>query len=91
MPIVESILKIIQDWFLILLTPAGAWQIGAVIFAAIAGWFAHRRWEKVIDRKRGERKGFRRMAVRGTGRAVFPFTAFVVTIARSGILSRFEG
>ena len=90
MLIIESIIKIIQNWFLILLTPAGAWQLGAVLLAAMCGWLAHSRWEKVIDRKRGERKGFRRMAVRGIGRAVFPFTAFVVVIASRGILSQFK-
>lgn len=90
MPSFDSILTLIRDWFLILLTPAGAWQLGAVLLAALCAWLAHRRWQKVIDRRRGERKGIRRMAVRGTGRAVFPFTAFVVVIASRGILSRFD-
>ena len=90
MPTFESIMTLIRDWFLILLTPAGAWQIGAVLLAALCGWLAHRRWQALIDRRRGQRKGFRRLAVRATGRAVFPLTAFVVVIAGRGILSRFE-
>ena len=90
MPTFESIMTLIRDWFLILLTPAGAWQIGAVLLAALCGWLAHRRWQALIDRRRGQRKGFRRLAVRGTGRAVFPLTAFMVVIAGRGILSRFD-
>jgi small-conductance mechanosensitive channel len=90
MPTFESIMTLIRDWFLILLTPTGAWQLGIVLLAAICGWLAHRRWQAQIDRRRGQRTGFRRMAVRGTGRAAFPLAAFVVVIAGRGILSRFE-
>jgi len=90
MPTFESIITLIQNWFLILLTPAGAWQLGAVCVAALCGWLAHQRWQALIERRRGKRKGFRRLAIRGTGRAVFPVTAFVVVIAGRGILSRFD-
>lgn len=90
MPSIESIMSLIRDWFLILLTPAGAWQLAIVLVAALAGLLAHRRWQALIERRRGERKGLRRMAVRGTGRAVFPFVAFMVVIAGRGLLSRLE-
>jgi small-conductance mechanosensitive channel len=90
MPTFESIMTHIRDWFLILLTPGGVWQLGVVLLAAICGWLAHRRWQVQIDRRRGQRKGLRRMAVRGTGRAAFPLTAFVVVMAGRGILSRFD-
>ncbi|NNG13657.1 MAG: mechanosensitive ion channel, partial [Gammaproteobacteria bacterium] len=90
MPTFESIMTLIRDWFLILLTPTGAWQLGVVLLAALSGWLAHRRWQAQIDRRQGERKGLHRLAVRGTGRAAFPLTAFVVVIAGRGILSRLE-
>jgi small-conductance mechanosensitive channel len=90
MPTFDSIMTLIRDWFLILLTPAGAWQLGVVLLAAICGWLAHRRWQVQIDRRRGQRTGFRRMAVRGTGRAAFPLAAFLVVIAGRGVLFRFE-
>lgn len=90
MPALDPVITTIQNWFLILLTPAGAWQLAVVCVAALTGWLMHRRWQAVIEHRRGERVGFRRLAVRGTGRAVFPLTVFVVVIAGRGILSRFE-
>jgi small-conductance mechanosensitive channel len=90
MPTLEYIMSIIRDWFLILLTPTGVWQLGIVLLAGLFGWLAHRRWQALIDRRRGQRTGLHRMAVRGTGRAVFPLTAFVVVIVGRGILSRFD-
>lgn len=83
-------MTLIRDWFLILLTPAGAWQLGVVCIAAACGWLAHRRWQTLIERRRGERKGLWRMTVRGTGRAVFPLTAFMVVITGRGVLSRID-
>lgn len=90
MPSFESVIILVRDWFLLLLSPAGVWQLGVALLAALCALLAHRRWQALIDSRRGERKGFRRLAVRGAGRAAFPFIAFMVVIAGRGILSRFE-
>ncbi|WP_197722084.1 mechanosensitive ion channel family protein [Sulfuriflexus mobilis] len=90
MPTLDAIMARVQDWFLILLTPAGVWQLGVICVAALCGWLVHRYWQALIERRRGEHKGFRRMAVRGTGRAALPLIAAVVVIAGRGILSRLD-
>ncbi|MCK4743976.1 MAG: mechanosensitive ion channel [Sulfuriflexus sp.] len=88
----NSILSFLQDWFSVMLTPAGAWQLGCIIAGGVIGWLAHRRWQSFIVRQIGEseKRGFRRMAMRGSVRVVFPLAMAIVVQVSAGVLSQFS-
>ena len=75
-----------------LMTPTGAWQLGSILFAILLGWIAHHRWQVFIVNQIGtnEKRGFRRMAMRGSVRVVFPLTVAIVVQGSAGILSQFN-
>ncbi len=88
----ENIQQFLSDWFAIMLTPVGAWQLGAILVAVIVGWLAHRRWITFIVAQIGldEKRGFRRMAMRGSIRVVFPLVVAILLQIAVGILSQFK-
>jgi len=88
----DSILRFLQDWLNVMLTPAGAWQLGCIIVGGLVGWLAHRRWQLFIVRQIGvnEKRGFRRMAMRGSVRVVFPLAMAILIQISAGILSQFN-
>jgi len=87
----DSILQFLQDWMSVMQTPTGGWQLGGILVGAIVGWIAHRRWQKFIVSHIGEneKRGFRRMAMRGSVRVIFPLTMAIVVQISSGVLSQF--
>lgn len=87
----DPIVTAIINWFQSLATPAGAWQLLAIVLAAVAAFIAYKRWQQFIDSRigRDEARGLGRITLRGTGRVVFPLTAVVVAVIASGILSQF--
>lgn len=60
--------------------------------AVLVGWLAHRRWITFIVAQIGldEKHGFRRMAMRGSIRVVFPLVVAILLQIAVGILSQFE-
>jgi len=87
----DSIFKFLQDWMKVMQTPTGAWQLGCIIVGGIVGWLAHRRWQRFIVSHIGEdeQRGFRRMAMRGSVRVIFPLVMAIVVQISSGVLSQF--
>jgi len=88
----ENFKQFLNDWFAVMLTPTGAWQLGAIIVASIIGWLAHRRWMVFIVTLIGidEKRGFRRMAMRGSVRVIFPLVVAILLQIAAGILSKFK-
>lgn len=88
----ESTKQFLNDWLMVMLTPVGAWQLGAVIVAGFIGWLAHRRWLGFIVTQIGvdEKRGFKRMAMRGSVRVVFPLVVAILLQVSAGILSQFK-
>jgi len=88
---IEAIQQFLNDWFAVMLTPTGAWQLGAILIASLVGWLAHRRWVAFIIAQIGmdEKRGFRRMAMRGSVRVVFPLVVAILLQVSVGVLSQF--
>jgi len=88
----DSFLIFLQDWLNVMLTPAGAWQLGFIIVGSLVAWFAHRRWQAFIVNQIGdsEKRGLRRMAMRGSVRVVFPLTMAIVVQISAGVLAQFK-
>lgn len=88
----DSFKQFLTDWFAIMLTPTGAWQLGAILFAVLVGWIAHRRWISFIVAQIGvdEKRGFRRIAMRGSIRVVFPLVVAILLQISAGILAQFK-
>jgi len=88
----EKVIQFLDNWFKVMLTPAGAWQLGVILVAVLAGWFAHRRWMSFIVNRTNvdEKRGFRRMAMRSSIRVVFPLVVAIMLLVASGILSQFK-
>jgi len=74
-----------------MLTPAGAWQLAGLVLAMLTGWLVNRRWQSFILSWLGtdEKRGLRRIALRGLGRVVFPLVIALVALAFAGILAQF--
>ena len=87
-----DIKQFMSDWFAVMLTPTGAWQLGAIVVAVLLGWLAHRRWTAFIVAQIGldEKRGFRRMAMRGSIRVVFPLVIAILLQITAGVLSQFK-
>jgi len=88
----EKSIQFLNDWFAVLWTPAGGWQLGAILIAATIGWYVHRRWRGFIVTQIGadEKRGYRRMAMRGSVRVVFPLVVAILLQTSSGILSQYK-
>ncbi len=88
----DNFKQFLNDWFAVMLTPIGAWQLGAIIVASLIGWLAHRRWMAFIVTLIGidEKRGFRRMAMRGSVRVIFPLVVAILLQIAAGILSQFK-
>lgn len=86
----ESVNTFIARLQEILLTADFAWQLSIAVVAAIIGWLVNRRWQVYIIQHLGadERRGLKRMALRGSGRIVFPIVALLVVLAAAGVLSQ---
>jgi len=88
----EHFTKFLNDWLTVMLTPTGAWQFGAILVASLIGWLANRRWKSFIVAQIGvdEKSGFRRMAMRGSVRVVFPLVVAILLQVSAGVLSQFK-
>lgn len=87
----EPIVTAITNWFKLLATPAGAWQLLVIALAIVVALVAHKRWKQFIESRigRDEARGFGRIVLRGTGLVVFPLVAVIIAVTGSGILSQF--
>ena len=88
----DSFLTFLQDWLDVMFTPTGAWQLGCIVLGSLVAWMAHRRWQSFIVQRIGdsEKRGFRRMAMRGSVRVVFPLVMAIVAQISAGILAQFK-
>lgn len=88
----ETLKQFVSEWIAVMLTPPGAWQLGAIIVASMLGWFAHRRWTAFIVGQIGidEKRGLRRIAMRGSVRVVFPLVTALLLQMFSSILSHYK-
>ena len=88
----EHFIQFLNDWFTVMMTPAGAWQLGAILFAGLVGWLANQRWKSFIVTRIGvdEKRGFRRMAMRGSVRVVFPLVMAILLQVSAGILAQYK-
>lgn len=89
---IEKFKQLLSAWLETILTQAGAWQLGAILVAALAGWLAHTRWKLFITSQIGvdEKRGFKRMAMRGSIRVIFPLVIAIFLQISVGILSQFK-
>lgn len=86
---VDSALTKLQDWMLALLTPSGVWQIIIILLSLLIANIVHKRWQIFISERLGdqERAGFKRFALRGTGRVVLPLVMTLLLLVCGGILA----
>ncbi len=84
----DSVLTKLQDWMLALLTPAGVWQLVIILISLLIANIVHQRWQTFITERLGdqERAGFKRFALRGTGRVVLPLVMTLLLLVSSGAL-----
>jgi len=75
-----------------LATVAAISQLLILVLAAFLALVAHRRWQQFIQIRIGseEKRGFKRVVLRGIDRIVAPLAAALIAIVGGGILSLFE-
>ncbi len=87
----ESIINSIRNSLSELVTVAAVLQLLILAIAIFIALIAHRRWQQFIQDRigRDEKRGIKRIALRGTGRVVLPLTVALIAIIGSSILSQF--
>jgi len=88
----ESLPAFVKQILAQALLPVIWMQVTVAVVAATGAWIAHRRWRAYITSHIGsdERRGLRRAAMRGSERAVFPFSMLLLVLFARGILKQFQ-
>jgi len=92
MEILTAISNAIQAVVNPVLTPAGLWQLVGLMVAVLVGWMVNRHWQRFIVSKLGEdeKQGLRRVALRSSGRVVFPLVVALLVLTEAGVLAQFS-
>jgi len=91
MKFIESIREVANEWLQVMMTESGVWQLLIIIIAALLAGIAHNRWQAFIVERigRDERQGLRRMALRGSGRVIFPLVMALLVLTGSAVMESY--
>jgi len=90
--IIATLNSTFQSWLSLVLTESGAYQFLIIVIAAGVAYIADKKWQKLLHARLGakEQQGIIRLALRSSGRVVFPLVMLMFILAGNGILIEYE-
>jgi len=81
-----------QNWTAAVMTVDGAYQLSIIVIAASIAFFAHKKWQTLLHARLGatEKQGIVRLALRSSGRVIFPLVMLMFVLAGDGILLEYK-
>jgi len=92
MDITESFSQLLSSWFDVLISESGMWQLSVIAISIAIARMGHLRWHAYITQRLGidEQAGFRRFALRGSGKIIFPLIMLLVVLVGQAILTQYK-
>jgi len=91
MDIGQTLLQLLEKWFIKFTTISGGLQLIAIIGCGVLAYFTHKSWQRFIKKLLGgfDQQDFIRFLLRGTDRASFPMSMLIYLLTVRFILSQF--
>lgn len=92
MDLTETLLNLLQRWFIEFTTISGGLQLATIISCGTLAYLTHNRWQRFIKKLLGdfEREAFIRFMLTATDRAAFPMSMLIYLIVCRFILTQFD-
>ena len=92
MDLLQTLLKLLQEWFALFTTIAGGLQLATIVGCGALARLTHNRWQQFITQLLGgfQKQEFIRFMLRATDRAAFPMSMLIYLIVCRFILTQFE-